>query len=41
MISTRTNFGYSQNQDSRIMKSLNKNRIADPSQNAGQTAQGA
>ena len=32
MISTRINFGYSQNQDVRIMKSLNKNRIVDPSQ---------
>lgn len=27
MISTRKNFGYSQNQDARIMKLLNKNRI--------------
>lgn len=28
----RINYGYSQNQNVRIMKSLNKNRIADQSQ---------
>ena len=32
MICTRTDSRYSQNQNVRIMKSLNKNRIVDPSQ---------
>lgn len=32
MICTRTDLRYSQNQNVRIMKSLNKNRIVDPSQ---------
>lgn len=32
MICTRTDSKYSQNQNVRIMKSLNKNRIVDPSQ---------
>lgn len=33
MICVRTNSEYSQNQNARIMKSLNKNRIADQSSN--------
>lgn len=32
MICTRTDLRYSQNQNVRIMRSLNKNRIADSSQ---------
>lgn len=32
MICTRTDSKYSQNKNVRIMKSLNKNRIVDPSQ---------
>lgn len=32
MICTRTDSRYSQNQNVRIMKSLNKNRIVNPSQ---------